>query len=202
MSDSLFITGATGFVGRRFLALADLGRFRRVRALVRGEADLPATVRPVHGDLLEAGDWTAAIDPDAVILHLAALTGKGSRREHHAANDEATARLVEAARAAGVRRFLQLSSVAVAFDRQQGYHYAAAKAAAERRVRSSGLDYMIVRPTMVFGPGSPVEEGLTKLATMPLVPLFGGGRNLVQQVQVVDLVRFLDARLDREFAGR
>ncbi len=201
MTASLFITGATGFLGSRFLELADLGRFRSVRALVRGESALPDGVEAVRGDLLDPGDWQRAIESDAVVLHLAALTGKASRRRHFEVNDLGTARLLEAARSAGVRRFLLVSSIAVAFEDRPGYHYAEAKEAAERRVRTSGLESLIVRPTMVFGPGSPVEEGLARLASLPVVPLFGGGENRLQPVAAADLARFLDAALDRDFDG-
>ncbi|MCB9832921.1 MAG: NAD(P)H-binding protein [Planctomycetes bacterium] len=202
MTSSLFITGAGGFLGRRFLDLADLGRFRRVTALVRAEIALPGGVRAVRGDLLEDGDWTRAIEPDTTVLHLAALTGKASRARHLEVNDRGTARLIEATRAAKASRFLLLSSIAVAFQDRPGYPYAEAKEAAERRLRTSGLDALIVRPTMIFGAGSPVLEGLARLATLPVVPLFGGGRNRVQPVAVDDLARLLDRLLDQDFAGR
>jgi NADH dehydrogenase len=60
----------------------------------------------------------------------------------------------------------------------------------------SGLRWTIVRPTMIFGPGSPVLEGLRRLAALPVMPVFGNGRAPVQPIFVDDLAGAVAALLE------
>lgn len=198
----LFLTGGSGFVGRRVVALLAARGASDVRLLVRqqGRTSLPAPGpdgwRYVPGDLVgQEQPWVEALAGVDTVIHLAALTGKGSRRAHFAANLEATRRLVDAARAAGVRRFLHVSSVAAGYADRRHYHYGNAKAAAEVVVASSGLETLVVRPTMVLGPGSPALPNLTRMATLPR-PLIFGRNHPVQPIHVDDLAAILVAALD------
>jgi nucleoside-diphosphate-sugar epimerase len=199
----LFLTGASGFVGRHLAAeLARLG-VPDVRLLLRGEpagllpGPLPPGWRVVAGDLRDPARWTAALSGVHTVAHLAALTGKASRREHERINREGTRTLVEAARAAGVSRFLFVSTIAAGYADRRHYHYANAKAAAEAVVRASGMEALVVRPTMVLGPGSPVLANLRRLATLPVPIMFGRGL-AVQPIHVADLAAQLAAALERE----
>lgn len=198
----LFLTGSSGFVGRRVVARLVARSASDVRLLVREptRAALPEPGphgwRYVSGDLLgEAQPWTEALAGVDTVVHLAALTGKGSRRAHFAANLEATRRLVNASRAAGVRRFLHVSSVAAGYADRRHYHYGNAKAAAEAVVAESGLETLVVRPTMVLGPGSPVLANLVRMATLSR-PLIFGRDHPVQPIHVEDLAAMLVAALD------
>lgn len=191
---AIFVTGAGGFVGRRLLpALAALGR--PVIALDRSGAvaasSLPAGVTVVRGDLLAPESYVDALRGCVVAVHLAAATGKASAADHHRVNAAGTAALIAACQQAGTTRLLCVSSIAVTFADQTGYHYAAAKTAAEQSVAASGLRTTVVRPTMILGPGSPVEVGLAALALLPAVVVPGTGQVRVQPVHVDDLVAAL-----------
>ncbi len=195
--DAVFITGATGFIGRRVMAALGDAPGRSIRCLVRGGrsvAEGPG-VSTVRGDLNRPETFAAGLAGTHTVLHLAARTGKGSRRDHFSANCEGTERLVRASREAGVARFINVSSIAATYEHRTAYHYADAKRQAEQIVRSSGLRFVNVRPTFVFGAGSPVGNGLLKLASLPLVPLFGDGSVLVQPIHVDDVAGFLAAAL-------
>jgi uncharacterized protein YbjT (DUF2867 family) len=196
--DAVFITGATGFIGRRVLASLGNSYNRPIRCLVREGRpfeDGPA-VSAIRGDLDRPESFAAALSGAHTVLHLAARTGKGSRRDHFTANCEGTEKLVRASREAGVTRFVNVSSIATTFVHRTAYHYADAKRQAEQIVRSSGLRFVNVRPTFVFGAGSPVGSGLLKIATLPLVPLFGDGAVRVQPIHVDDVAEFLASALD------
>jgi uncharacterized protein YbjT (DUF2867 family) len=127
----------------------------------------------------------------AVILHLAAATGRLPGPVMRAVNVEGTRRLLEVATAAHAAHVLFVSSIAAGFQNQRWYHYARAKREAEALVRQGGIPATIVRPTMVFGAGSPVQAGLERLAigALPLVP--GTGLVRVQPIHVDDLVQLL-----------
>ncbi|HEY8120844.1 MAG TPA: NAD(P)H-binding protein [Myxococcota bacterium] len=190
---ALFVTGATGFVGRRVLACA-AERFGRVIALARSEpADLPAGVELLHGDLLGPAPraWERALAGCDAVLHLAATTGKAAPAEYERGIVDATAALAAAAQRAGVRHFVYVSSIAVRFPDRAHYPYAHAKQRAEQRVRESGVRATIVRPTIVAGPGSPVMQGFATLALAPVTPVFGDGQRRVAPIHVDDLAALL-----------
>lgn len=188
MSRPLFLTGARGFVGRHLLARLR-GRGAPVTCLVRGEPGPGCVV----GDLRQPESWRHALEGIHTVLHVAAVTGTASEREHEAVNAEATSVLARNAAAAGVSRFVFVSTIAVTFADRSRYPYARAKERGEAAVRTAGVPWVIVRPTMVFGPGAPVLAGLRRLARLPVVPLFGGARARVQPVDVSDLAALLDA---------
>ncbi len=192
MTKSLFVTGGSGYLGKRFLGLLDPSRFRRVVVLQRqGTIEPKGEMEVVAGDLLDPKSYRSSIDGDTMIVHLAALTGKGTRAAHMEMNLGATKALLAAAQSRGAREFFFVSSIAAGFENRTGYHYADAKALGEKAVQESGLAHLIVRPTMIFGPSAPVLEGLGKLASAPLVPVFGGGANICQPIDVDDMAKWL-----------
>ncbi len=205
----LFLTGAGGFVGRRVLERLAALPGVEVRCLARRPDSLATAVPPRPGWRYLAGDFTdleacrAALAGAETVLHLGAVTGKAPRRAYLEVNARGTETLVRAAREQRVSRFILVSSVAAGFADRRYYHYAASKRAAEQAVAASRLDYLVIRPTMVFGPGSPVQAGLTRLATLPVALLFGSGEVLVQPVHVDDLAQLLVAALElRPLEGR
>ncbi len=192
MTKSLFVTGGSGYLGKRFLGCLDPSRFRRVVVLQRqGTIEPKEEMEVVEGDLLDPRSYQSSIDGDMTIVHLAALTGKGTRAAHREMNLDTTKALLAAAQSQGAREFLFVSSIAAGFKYRAGYHYADAKALGEKAVQESGLAHLIVRPTMIFGPQAPVLEGLEKLASAPLVPVFGGGANICQPIHVDDMAKWL-----------
>jgi NADH dehydrogenase len=198
----LFVTGGSGFVGRRVLAALARAGARDVRVLVR-EPDtlaaaipMPPTWRLVRGTLDDATGWRDALRGVATVLHLASSTGKVPAAVHERVIVGGTQRLLDAAQAAGVRRCLYVSSVAAGFADRRHYFYAESKRRAEALVRAAAMETLVVRPTMVFGEGSPVLDGLRRLARLPLPLSFGDGSAMVQPIDVDDLAGLLVAALD------
>ncbi|MGR3762389.1 SDR family oxidoreductase (plasmid) [Roseobacteraceae bacterium NS-SX3] len=203
MSRVLFMTGASGFIGR---ALLPHLQGWQLRLLVRDPGalpPLPAGAEVVQGDLEDPAAWQGALEGAEAVLHLAALTGKASAAEHARLNHAAAARLIAAAKAAGVPKFLFVSSIAAGYADKAFYPYARAKAAAERDLAASGLAYTILRPTLVLGQGAPLWESLSTLAGLPVIPLPRRGAEAeVQPVDVDDVCRAIALVLERDrFAG-
>jgi NADH dehydrogenase len=190
----LFVTGGTGFVGRALLRRLSGDGAWRISYLQRDPrpGDLDAhNLQLVAGRLEEPHAYRDALADADLVIHLAAVTGKAPRDVYYKVNTEGTKTLLRECARARVRRFIYVSSIAAGFERAPAYYYADSKRQAEQAVRSSGLPCTIVRPTMIFGSGSPVQSSLTALACAPVIPLFGDGQVLVQPILVDDVVEAL-----------
>jgi len=191
---AIIVTGAGGFVGRllvrRLQARGDV-----VTGIGRGPApaDWPAGAHWVRADLANAADYQDALAGAACVLHLAAITGKAKPADYTHGNVDATRTLLDACARARIARFVLVSTVAATFADRRFYPYAESKIAAEALVRAAPLTRVIVRPTMILGPGSPIEQSLAKLARLPVSPMFGDGRRLVQPIDVEDVADMLAA---------
>ncbi len=163
---------------------------------------LPDAWQAVEWDLSGSAALPAGtLGPETVVVHLAAPTGRATAGQMHKAIVGGTRRLTEACRVAGVRHLIHVSSIAAGFTDRRWYPYAEAKRSAEAIALASGVPVTIVRPTMVFGPGSPVQHGLEQLAASPVSIVFGRGRLLVQPVDVDDLASLLLALAKSPPAG-
>lgn len=192
---ALFVTGGTGFIGCRVLEQVRV-RGLEASCLARSPGAPSEGLTWVEGDLLDADSYRAALEGCRVVLHMAALTGKARPAEHERVNVEGTRALLDAAKAAGVERFVFVSTIAVRYPEKKAYPYARAKEAAEALVKASGLDFTILRPTIVFGEGSPIYASLAGLAKAPVTPLFGDGRTCLQPILHDDVAAALVDAID------
>lgn len=203
----LVITGANGFVGRHLLATLASRGVGEVVALARNGASLEALPfwrpawRAVSCDLTRDVVPTVEIARGATVLHLAAGTGKLASSTMRAVNVEGTRRVLQAARAAHAAHVVYVSSIAAGFRDRRWYPYAESKREAERLMSAGGVPFSIVRPTIVFGPGSAVGAALQGLATGRAPLVLGNGRVRVQPVHVDDIVTALLALAAGEPSG-
>ncbi|MEJ7842492.1 MAG: NAD(P)H-binding protein [Rubrobacter sp.] len=174
----VLLTGATGLLGGALLDLL-LSEGHQVRCLVREESRNvsrldPSRVDVFRGDAKGAGDLRRALAGVDALLHLAGI-------EHAPA-------VVEAARGAGVSRLVIVGSTSAhsSFEFRSG-----PKKRMEGVVRASGLDWTIVRPTMIYGSerDKNVHRLLRFLDRSPVFPIFGPGTNLWQPVYHEDCAR-------------
>ena len=192
----VLLTGATGFLGSH-LARALLAGGHAVRALARPSSsrsvlvDL-ADIEWVAGDLVDADSLRAAVRGCEAVVHAAALVAFAPARaaRQRQVNVEGTRHLLEAARAAGVRRLVHTSSVAAIgrapeggvadeetrYDWPPGLGYNESKRDSERLVRrATGIETVCVNPSLISGPGEVVRRmlplfRLVKWGLLPLVP--------------------------------
>ena len=163
---------------------AALANGHTVRALARRPQPPLAGVAWVAGDLLMPGALCEGTD---AVIHIAGTINGRDRAEYEAGNVAGTAGIVAAAHAAGVRRFVHVSSLAA---REPGLSdYGASKAAAEAIVRSAGLDAAIVRPPGVYGPGDRETLTFFRLVARGWAILPGTGR--FSLIEVGDLAAAL-----------
>ncbi len=189
---SILVTGAGGFVGSHIVRrLADREGLR-LRGLARSRRpdSLPPSVECSLGDLTQPDSLPGALEDARIVVHAAAITAdrkETPRGVYDQVNARGTANLVEAAAAAGVERLVVISGLGTR-PAPRGT-YMATRWAMEEAVRQSGIPYVILQPSVIFGDGAPFVSALARLARRsPVLPLLGGGRVRFQPLWIEDLV--------------
>lgn len=190
----VYLTGATGFVGRYVLqALRAAGH--QVRCLVRRpDRPLPFEdegTEKVAGDLLQPETFAGTLDGCEAVVHLVGIIAEKPRQgvTFDAVHRRGTLHIVAAAQQAGIARFIHMSANGARPDGVTAYQ--TSKWAAEEIVRQAGFEHWtIFRPSIIFGDpkGSPMEF-VTQLARQlikpfPILPVFGDGQYKLQPVAV------------------
>jgi nucleoside-diphosphate-sugar epimerase len=192
MSSLIALTGATGFIGQYLLG--DLPRRgHRVRVLLRRPSDLPVQgSSAVIGDLSRPQNMGAALEGVDAIIHTAGLPDAMSgfpEDDYRILNTEATIGLGQAARRAGVKRFVFLSSIRAQcgptadqvqtedFEARPTDAYGKSKLAAEQGLAQIDVDWVALRLVLTYGPGVKGNMAqLMRLARSPYPLPLGGLR--------------------------
>jgi len=192
---SLFITGATGFVGTgimralgRGVGQAPSGGFANmaIRSLIRKPGDSPAGVEPVVGDVTDPETLWGKMDGIDTVIHLVGIIEEHGDVSFDAIIRQGTENIVQEASRAGVRHFILMSALGAHDNPDYPYHQA--KFRAEQVVKASGLSYTIFRPSVIFGKGDgfiTVLAGLVR--SFPIIPVVGSGESKFQPVQLDDV---------------
>lgn len=181
------VTGGTGFVGSHFIEHA-LAEGHQLRALTRRPQAERAGITWVEGALDKPDSLAALVQGADAVLHIAGVINAPDRAGFAAGNIEGTRALIAATEAAGIRRFVQVSSLTAREPDLSLYGWS--KAEADKLVMASGLDWTIVRPPAIFGPRDQEMLELFKLAKRHIMPLPpAGGRMSV--IAVGELIRLL-----------
>jgi len=186
------LTGATGFVGAHVLDRLVADGYQ-VFALARRAQDPRPGVTWVSGDLTDEAALRLLVKDADAVVHVAGLIKARRRADFFDINKAGTARLLAALDGRPVR-YVHLSSLAARQPALSGY--AASKAAAEALVRARpGLDWTILRPPAVYGPGDRETLVFFKAARArhPLLP--GGPGHRTSLIHVADLAAAIAAAL-------
>ncbi|HHB89887.1 MAG TPA: NAD-dependent epimerase/dehydratase family protein [Anaerolineae bacterium] len=207
---TILITGATGFIGGHLARRLQTQEDARVRALVRSPqkaaplADLGIEIVP--GDITDPDAVREATRGADIVYHAAAWADEqGDRDAVWAVNVGGTQHMVDAAVAEGVARFIHLSSCAVYGSLQQmdidettptrmsGRVYHDSKVAAEEVVfaayRDHGLPVVVVRPSQVYGPGSPqFTVRVIEAVKAGKIILVDGGKHFFKPIYIDNLI--------------
>ena len=183
---TIAVTGATGFVGQSLLDEAD-ARGLDIRALTRRKQQARKGVSWVAGSLSDTASLVALAGGAQAIVHIAGVVNAADKAGFVAGNVEGAQAVVEAARQAGVQRFVHVSSLAAREPSLSDYGHS--KRMAEEVVQVSGLDWTIVRPPAVYGPRDTEMFELFKAARWRVVPMPPPGRTSI--IHARDLARLL-----------
>ena len=181
----LAVTGATGFVGSHLLDRA-LAAGHQVNALTRRDRPPRPGVTWVNGALDDKASLATLCEDAEAVIHVAGvLTADAAGFE--AGNVAGTRAMLNAAVAAGVKRFVHVSSLAA--REPQLSLYGASKARSETLVKTAPIEWSIVRPPAVYGPGDNETLDLFKMAKAGVVMLPPEGRfSVIHAADLADLL--------------
>jgi len=185
-STRIALTGATGFVGGTLVDLA-CEQGMSLDALTRRSQPRRDGVSWIRGDLADRDALDEMMLGAEVVIHVAGVVNTADPLDFFRGNVQGTLAVLEAARAAGVPRFIYVSSLSA--REPELSQYGASKAMAERLVKASGLDWTIVRPPWIYGPGDKDTLDMFKAAQWGGVPVPAVGRSSL--IHVADLARLL-----------
>lgn len=190
------ITGGTGFIGGH-LARRLVSEGHDVVLLARGTShkttdDLGANL--VISDLSDPTVLAGAVAGCDMIAHCAGINRETGKQTYNKVHVEGTRNVVKAAQQAGVKKVALMSFLRARPNCGSAYHES--KWAAEEIVRDSGLDYTIIKASMVYGLGDHMLDHLSRAVhTFPLFAMVGLKEKLIRPLAIDDLVEVLRAAL-------
>ena len=198
------ITGGTGFIGRH-LARDLVARGHEVIAIARGQ--YTRNTQPVEGvsflslDTNDTDNLTKAFEGCDAVVHCAGTSVEDHKQTFHRLHVEGTRSAVNAAGEARVKKFVLVSYLSVRPNVKSEYH--TTKWQGEEIVRSSKLNFTILKVGLVYGPGDHLLNNLSNLfRKMPIFAAVGLREKTVRLVAVEDLVEVIRASLDEDRFAR
>src|SRR4030065_1577038 len=189
----IYITGANGFIGHNLVEYFsnknyDLWTMLRIGALP--SFDLKKSIKVVYGDMLDKESLLKSIPQGSVVINLAA--NPYDPILSYKVNVGGTKNLVEASLSKKVKHFINISSQSTKI-RKKGV-YAITKNESDKIVESSNLNYTILKPSLVYGPGYKGLFAKIKgaISLIPFVPIFGNGKTLFNPLHVDDLCTLIE----------
>lgn len=188
----ILVTGASGFIGRH-LTLALRARGHVVLEARRKARDATSHIEIDFTQAIHASDWIAKLENVDCVINAVGILREHGTQSFARIHAEAPIALFEACAQAGVKRVIQISALG-ADDGTSGYFHS--KHLADEALRQSNLNWTIIQPSLVYGPGGTSARLFSFLASLPVVPLPGRGEQRVQPIHIDDAIHAIVATLD------
>jgi uncharacterized protein YbjT (DUF2867 family) len=200
--EMILVTGASGFIGS-YIVKRLVQQNKPVRTMLRSRRNAESEGRLagldiewVEGDVNQTESLLQAVQGVDAVIHLAAIAVEKGGRTYEKINYVGTVNLVDAAKEAGVRRFLNMSQLGA--DSSLPYRFLASKGRAQEYVAASGLNWTAFRPSVVWGPEDEFANTFARLVPItPLIfPIVGDENAKFQPVWVEDVAECFTTALD------
>jgi uncharacterized protein YbjT (DUF2867 family) len=198
----VLVTGATGFIGPHVVQrLVDDGHVVRVLEHTAGSSATLPSQEAVEGSMTDPASLRRAVDGQEAVVHLVGILS-GKPEEFRSVMEEGTRDLLEAARDAGVERFVLMSALGVTEETKDLVPYYGAKWQMEQDVKASGLEHVIFRPSFVFGSEGGALGQFKKIAKLaPVTPIPGPGTQRIQPIWTDDVAAYFAAAIEKPEAA-
>jgi uncharacterized protein YbjT (DUF2867 family) len=200
----ILVTGGTGFVGPHVVkALRERGLQVRcvVRDLEKGAQVAALGAELVQGDMTDASGLRDAAQGCDRVVHLVAIR-QGREEQFRRIMVEGTGHLLAGAKEVGVERFVLMSALGTSEETKDLVPYYRAKWDQELAVEGSGIEYVIFRPSFIFGRDGGILPTFRKLARVgPVTGVIGSGEQRIQPIWVDDVAAYFAAAVDKPEAA-
>ncbi|TCK09233.1 NAD(P)H-binding protein [Marinobacterium mangrovicola] len=198
---NILLCGSNGFIGKNLYQYLTANG-HHVRAAVRNaenfqryypEADtVQVDFRRDH----DIGSWLPRLEDIDLVINAVGIIRETGTQRFEDIHQNAPCSLFDACVEARVRRVIQISALGA--DRHAESNYHLSKRAADRHLSKCDLDWTILRPSIVYGPGAKSTELFKALAALPLTPLVGHGEQLIQPIYIKDVAKAISLCLEAD----
>jgi len=182
----VFVTGATGFLGKKLIEQL-VKKNIEIVCLVRDKSKLSIhkNIELVKGDLRESKSYEDALKGVDTVIHAAALVGVEDKEKNFDVNLKGTQELIKAMKKHDVKHCVFISSISAGLAQRS--HYAESKRKAERELLLSGIPTTVLRLNVLIGKDSPQLTKIISMASLPIIPMVGSGKKVIQPIAVEDI---------------
>lgn len=200
----ILISGASGFIGTHLISA--LRKQHQLKVCVRNPDKLQRlcfaveTVKIDFRNLNEPADWMPMLEGIEVVINCVGIIAENAKQKFRELHTTAPQALFEAAQLCGVSKVIQISALGA--DENARSHYHLSKKAADDMLSNLDLDWFILRPSIVYGPGAQSMALFHALAALPVQAVLDHGLQKIQPVHIDDLVATVEACLDKHAKTR
>jgi len=185
----IFVSGGTGFIGSHS-AKKLVAEGHNLRLITTGGPGLAAGVPQEHvefvrGSITEPASLKGKMDGCDTVINFVGIIVEVRGATFERIHVEAAENLIKEAKNAGVRRFIHISALGT--SEQPASEYFRTKWMAEQIIKTSGIPYVILRPSLVFGPEDKFFNMLKPMLYSPITPVVGDGKTMFQPIWVEDI---------------
>jgi len=173
----VLLTGASGFIGRNTLTLLEASGHQVVPVSRRYNIDF--------NEMLTPESWFPYLEGIDAVFNCVGIIGEIKQQRFETLHTLAPMALFQACTQAGVSRVVQISALGADDTAFSDYHLS--KRMADDFLRSLDLDWVILRPSLVYGRGGGSSEVFMTMAKLPVISVVGNGQQLLQPIHVSDV---------------
>ena len=193
---NIAITGSTGFVGSHITrVLSKKYAVTAIKHISYSPFQKERNIKEVTASINDIDSLITAFKDIDIVIHLVGIIAETKTKTFEGVVTRGTKNVVSACKEAGVKKIIYISAAGTSSD--AAISYFKTKYQAEQTVIASGLSYLILRHSVIYGKNDGVVSMVKKLITsMPFTPVIGSGRYILQPIYIDDLSAIVEKSIE------